>query len=416
MLKHETISMHNDSVFALQARWVLPVTSPPIENGIVEITAGKISAVHNKKDSHAKQLGNVAIIPGLVNAHTHLELSDVAQPLQPSTPFASWIRAVIHHRQERTASTSVITNEGHQECTQTGTTLLGDIVSDKLTVAAYQPAGTKVIAFRELIGLLPVQAAAQLEQARSFLQENQPAANVWCGLSPHAPYSVHQHLVQQLSELAEEQNVPVAMHLAETVEELELLTRGSGPLQQFLESMGIWKADLIPQRTRILNYLQLLATAPRVLVVHGNYLDDEEITYLANHSQFTTIYCPRTHAFFSHTAHPWLRLLQQGAAVAIGTDSRASNPDLNLWAELIFLRQQHPEVSPTLLLELGTLAGARAVGMEHATGSLTVGKSADIAVVKLPEANVSDPYTILFSSQTSITATMFSGRWVGDVR
>ncbi len=156
-----------------------------------------------------------------------------------------------------------------------------------------------------------------------------------------------------------------------------------------------------------------LAQAQRALVVHGNYLDDEEIAFVAEHrDRLTVVYCPRTHAFFGHPRHPLPKLLTAGAAVAIGTDSRASNPDLSLLAELRLVAAKFAEISPAKVLELGTLGGARALGSGDESGSLEQGKFADLAVVALPVGPDHDPYRLLFGSRLPVVGTMFRGHWV----
>ncbi|VAX41025.1 hypothetical protein MNBD_PLANCTO02-2617 [hydrothermal vent metagenome] len=404
---------------SLTARWVFPVDANPLEQGVIEIEAGGIVAVHQKRNSAAIDLGNVAIIPSLVNCHTHLELSDLSSPLETSTSFAHWIRSVITHRQERTEASQKIYEEGLQEATISGSTLVGDIVGVDWKPADSLHSKNQVIAFRELIGLLPEQQTEQLAAAKQhidviqeFISQNKIMPHLLSGLSPHAPYSVGFDLLKSIAHLATERNVPLAMHLAETTEEIELLKNGRGGLVEMLKEFGIWHNDLFPFSTTPLDYLKILATAPRALVVHGNYLSDEEIDFLAAHRQMTTIYCPRTHAYFSHSQHPWLQLLKKGANVALGTDSRASNPDLSLWQELLYLHQTNPKIPPQQLLELGTLAGARAFGLEEETGSLQAGKFADLAVVSLAKSNTNSPDTLLLQPSNQIIATMKRGEWL----
>jgi cytosine/adenosine deaminase-related metal-dependent hydrolase len=230
------------------------------------------------------------------------------------------------------------------------------------------------------------------------------------GLSPHAPYSVHPDLYRELIQLAVDHSAPVAVHLAETQAELELLASGAGPLVELLRNFGAWRSDAIPRGSRTLDYLQPLADVSRGLVVHGNYLSDADIDFLAEHKNLTVVYCPRTHAYFGHAAHPWRRLLARGVNVAIGTDSRASNPDLSLWHELRFLVEQFPDADRREILELGTQRGARALGLDAEVGTLTPGKSADLAVVALPAKEAADPAALLFDARSRVTAALAAGR------
>jgi cytosine/adenosine deaminase-related metal-dependent hydrolase len=140
----------------------------------------------------------------------------------------------------------------------------------------------------------------------------------------------------------------------------------------------------------------------RVVIAHGNYFDDEEIEFVARHENIAVAYCPRTHAFFGHAEHPWRKLNERGARVAIGTDGRGSNPDLSIWNELLFLAGRSPEFDPALLLQLGTLNGARALGIEEEFGTLAKGKSARAAVISLGTTGTGDPYAELFHPQSRV--------------
>lgn len=400
---------------SLRARWVFPVGGRPLENGTVEITAGRISAIHVRPGRCSYDLGNAAIIPGLVNAHAHLELSDVAAPLQPAAPFTAWLKEVLLHRRER-ASPSAANNRvawaaigrGQAESVDGGTTAIGDIVGEGWTSEAVETQSQRVVAFLECLGLAPERAPVQLESARRHLEGK---SHVVRGLSPHAPYSVHPDLFRGLVDLAVQYQAPVAMHLAETQSERQLLLDGTGEFLSFLEGLGVWRADAIPRGMRPLDYLRELARAKCALAIHGNYLADDEVEFLAAHSNISVVYCPRTHAFFRHETHPWQRLLARNINVAVGTDSRASNPDLGLWHELLFLHSIVPDIDPSRLLRMGTINGASALGMQAEIGTLEIGKSADLAVVSLGEGHATDPSAILFYPENRIAAVMSAGIW-----
>jgi cytosine/adenosine deaminase-related metal-dependent hydrolase len=250
--------------------------------------------------------------------------------------------------------------------------------------------------------------AGQLERARAHL--GQPGGQSR-GVSPHAPYSVHPDLVRGLVDLAVSRRAPVAMHLAETRAELELLADGTGEFIPFLEGLGVWRADAIPRGTRPLDYLRELARSENALAIHGNYFAADEIDFLSAHPNISVVYCPRTHAFFRHDPHPWRKLLARQVNVALGTDSRASSPDLGLWNELLFLRAQFPDFDPALLLHVGTWNGAFALGLESETGSLAVGKAADLAVVELSGGDTTDPHDLLFRLSNRIKSVMCAGRF-----
>ena len=390
--------------FSLRARWVFPVSGPPLENGVVEITDRRIRAIHDRSAPNAVDLGNAAVIPGLVNAHTHLELSNVATPLEPVEPFTTWLKAVIAHRRNRSITDAVA--RGREDSVRWGTTAIGDIAAADWSPVEGGSAGPRVVAFLECLGLAPERAAAQLDRARAHLAENTAAHR---GLSPHAPYSVHPDLFRNLVDLAVQSRAPVAMHLAETRAELELLASGTGVLRPFLEELGAWRPAAIPPGTRPLAYLRELARLDKALVIHGNYLDDSEIDFIAGQANISVVYCPRTHAFFRHDPHPWRRLLARDVNVALGTDSRASSPDLSLWNELLFLRRHAPEFDPVRLLRLGTWNGACALGLESEIGSLAPGKAADLAIIDLAPGDATDPGALLFRPENRVGAVFVAG-------
>ncbi len=413
---------------SFRARWVFPVSGPPLENATVEVSGGRISAVHTTSNPRARDLGNCAIIPGLVNAHTHLELSDVAVPLNPAQPFTAWLKEVMLHRRNRLgpdvpAMACETIDRGIEEAKRFGTTTIGDIagpasapeiVSD---IEQPPPARPRTLQFLELIGLTRERRDEQLHRGRVHLADESSLADrpfvngpVIRGLSPHAPFSVHPDLFRGIVDLAVARTAPIAMHLAETRAELQLLVDGAGPFVTFLEELGVWRPDAIPRGSRPLDYLRELARAQTALAIHGNYLADDEQEFLAAHPNVSVVYCPRTHAFFGHSEHPWRSLLERGVNVALGTDSRASNPDLSLWNELIFLRRAAPDLDPAVLLRLGSLNGAISLGLGDETGTLEVGKSADLAFVKLAAGDSTDPYELLFRRENRIAATMCAGR------
>ncbi len=381
---------------ALQARYLLPIDGPPIENGVITIDQGTIVAIGQKASTaNVKDLGNVAIMPGLVNAHTHLEFSDLAKPLgEPGSPLPEWIGTVIQHRRSHERSReeiSEVISQGLAEAKQTGTTLIGEIATADVDLQCWTKNQPRGVAFREAIGLSADRSEDCLANAKGHLHtlSNAPA-ELFAGLSPHAPYTVHPDLVSSLVQLSSDYQVPLAMHLAESREELQLLRDGTGPFRELLEQVNAWDEGAIPLGTCPLDYLKRLAMGCRVLVIHGNYLDEEEIDFIAaNASQMSVIYCPRTHAFFQHEPYPLQAMLNAGVLVGLGTDSRASNPDLSLLAEMRHVAGQF-EISAADILRMGTINGAIALGWGHKLGTLTIGKAADLVTIQLPKGEIED--------------------------
>jgi cytosine/adenosine deaminase-related metal-dependent hydrolase len=240
--------------------------------------------------------------------------------------------------------------------------------------------------FLEVIGFSRTRAESAFAATVGRLDTLSSRLKARVGISPHAPYSVSPALFKRLIELAAERGLVVATHLAESEGEREFLASGTGPFRELLEERSMWDAAAIPAGSRPLDYLRLLAEAPRALVLHGNYLDDEERAFLAaNADRMSLVYCPRTHAYFAHPPYPLAELLAGGVRVAVGTDSRASNPDLDLLAELRFVARTFPMIHPQEILRMGTLNGAEALGRAADVGSITPGKLANLVAVPLAD-------------------------------
>ena len=374
---------------------------------------GCLLGIESGRADDAVELGRVAWIPGLVNAHTHLEFSLLTAPIPTAGRFTDWIRAVVGHRRENPGQVAAAIRRGTAECLRSGTTLIGDIATTGWHDSDYQAAGFSGVLFQELLGLGDERVAQQCELARTIAaksppidsEDRPPRGLLNYGLSPHAPYSVHPDLLIASLQIADQNSRPVAMHLAESPAELQLLAEGTGDFRELLTDFGIWREELFGGRTPMQSLI-LLASCPRALVVHGNYLNELELKFLAAQPRMTLVYCPRTHAAFGHPDHPWQRLLEMGGNVAIGTDSRASNPDLSLFAELQFLAARHPEVSHVELLKLGSSSGRRAL-----LGNATDKNLADFCVVKWDADLATDPVRTLFAAGNRVVGTMMGGHW-----
>ncbi len=413
-----------------RGRYVFPVSAPPISGGYLSFAGGRIVSVGNRRpDQPVEDLGNVALLPGFVNAHTHLEFSHLEAPLAaPGVEFADWIRLVVEHRRQRAAEGEAVDEilarhiscslaAGLAESAGSGVTHIGEIAIPGNTLdryREYRSAAAHVTVFQEMIGLSEEHVGAHVEGARRHLQRmSEFGEGVQPGLSPHAPYTVHPELVKQSARLSARAGVPVAMHLAESLSELELLGSHSGPLVEFLSEMEVWDPSVVPRGIRPLDYLRLLSRAHRALIVHGNFLDGEEIDLLASRNDsMSLVYCPRTHAYFDHGDYALASRLSAGVNVCLGTDSHASNPDLSLLAEMRFVAQHKADVAPGSILDMATLAGARALGLAGQTGSLQEGKNADLVLLRIPEHTADDPHELLFDPACVVEAVYRNGRRV----
>ncbi|MEZ6064346.1 MAG: amidohydrolase family protein [Planctomycetaceae bacterium] len=379
---------HGEATFQAQA--VIIGDGQLLRPGWVHVRAGRIIELASGRRGDAIDLGPVAILPPLVNAHTHLEFSDLTTPLPPGRSFPDWIDAVLRERQSRVSSITDRIERGWRESTAAGVAAIGEIATTNDTCDTLSRLGASGVVFREFLGLTPERIAAAISAASSFLDAaiNADPPALRRGLSPHAPYSTHPDLVARLCELAAERQAPVAMHLAETREELQLLTHRTGPFVDFLQRLGVWRDDLFDRGDRILDSLRHLARAPRALVVHGNYLGDADCEFIASQPHMSVVYCPRTHAAFQHDPHPWRKLLRQGTRVVLGTDSRATNPDLSLWNELQWLATRC-DLPDATLLRMVTIDAALALGLPAESACLQVGGPARFLSVR-PARPLSD--------------------------
>jgi cytosine/adenosine deaminase-related metal-dependent hydrolase len=396
--------------FSLQARVVFPVDRPPIEHGVVTIDGEQIVTVGTTPVSgELIDLGPVALLPGLVNAHTHLEFSYLQQPLgHPGMSLVDWIRLVIAERGRGDGAINKDPNRGLFESLSFGVTTIGDITTTNLTSSG------DVTHFQEVIAFSRARSASALNALEERIRFQQGESRlIKHGISPHAPYTVSPKLVQALVSLAGRFSLPMAMHLAESREELELLRDRTGPFQALLEERSMWDAEAIPRGTRPIDYLRMLADASRSLVVHGNYLNVSELSFLgANRSQMSLVYCPRTHAYFDHQPYPLAAALGVRVRVALGTDSRASSPDLNLLAEMRHVLRIHPWLNPQDVLRMGTLSGAKALGRDRDVGSISEKKLANLVAIPICDDRLTKPNDILsaiFAAESAPSAVYLAG-------
>jgi cytosine/adenosine deaminase-related metal-dependent hydrolase len=397
------------ATFTIRARWVFPVVGPPLPDGTVTVEADRIAAVEPAGARAADiDLGNAAVLPGLVNAHTHLDLSGMRGLAPPTPDFTAWLRQVIAFRRSRMPEqVQADIRAGLAECLRFSTTLIGDIACEGASWDVLATAPLRAVVFRELLGLPPDRAGRTWLDALAWLPERIASHTCRAGLSPHAPYSVRAQVLEYAAGFATLDRLPLAIHLAETQEELQLIREHRGPFVDFLTEIGVWDAaGLIPSLDSVVS---LYSACECVLFAHANYLNPA----IQIPPNATIVYCPRTHAAFGHPPHPFRDFLARGVRVALGTDSLASNPDLDLLAEARFVRRHHPDVGGDVLLRMATLAGAEALGWADETGSLEVGKSADLVVLPLPERDESDSHHLLFDSELPVRAVLFRGQWRG---
>jgi cytosine/adenosine deaminase-related metal-dependent hydrolase len=392
----------------LTARWVFPVAGSPLERGTVTIRGEKFEAVepHDTRTPD-EDLGNTAIIPGLVNAHTHLDLSGARGLIPPTDPdyFTDWLRGVIAYRRSRSPEqVQADIRAGLAECLRLGTTLIGDIAGEGASWDVISETDVRAVVFHELIGLSEERVRESIRTTFRWLRRYRVTTTCQPGVSPHSPYSFRADRLLHLDHVPDYAD-RLTIHLAETPAELELLRRQSGAFVIFLSDLGVWDpSGLAWGPEQVVDFTRYMKHA---LYAHCNYLSPE--TAFADNQ--TIVYCPRTHAAFGHPPHPFREFLARGVRVCLGTDSLASNPDLDVLAEARFVRARYPDFPGEVLLRMVTLSGAEALGWANECGSLEPGKSADLVAVPLPDKDAADPHELLLGEDARERRTMFRGAW-----
>lgn len=375
---------------AYRAAWVCPIDRPPITNGIVDVEGGRIARIRDGSPEFGfRDLGNVALLPGLVNAHTHLELSWLRGRVPPANRFTDWVTTLVGIRRgtEHAITPEIVAgvNEAIREVRASGTVAVGDISNSLAAVEPILDAGLHGVVFHELLGFKE-RDGALVESTR----ERRAAAagrGVRVSLAPHAPYSTSVELFKAIRAAVSASDCPIlSVHLGESVEEVELLEKGSGPWRGMLQAIGVWRDDWEVPGCGPVQFLDRHGVIDaRTLVIHGVQFDDGALARLREIGA-TLVTCPRSNRWVGAGYPPIERFYTSGVAVAVGTDSLASVEDLNVFSELKTMRWLAPTVPASRLLESATLVGARALGLESDLGSITRGKRAELIAVQLPDA------------------------------
>jgi cytosine/adenosine deaminase-related metal-dependent hydrolase len=388
------------------ARWVLPITQPPIENGTVVENDGKISYVGPRAGAPAGKdydLGDAILLPGLVNAHTHLELTAMRGFLE-DLDFSSWIDKLRQSRNEILDPAMLLDSAkfGILEGLEAGVTTYADTCSSGVVMQAMREMGVRGIMYQEVFGPDPSACDAAMQALNEMLATLEPEQTdlVTLGVSPHAPYTVSDQLYAAAAKLARERNLPLAMHIAESAAEEEIVTKGAGDFADRWRRRGIEVSKRARSPVALLEKHDVLQ--PGSLLIHCVRVDDADITTIARRG-CSVAHCPASNAKFGHGVAPLLPLLAAGIPVGIGSDSVASNNRMDILDEarlavLIHrgVTRKHDAFGAHQALELATIGGARALGLDDRIGSLEAGKDADLAAFRIDIARTTptgDPYS-----------------------
>ena len=330
--------------------------------------------------------GSAIILPGLVNAHSHLELSRWKRRAGGPGTFTVWLQDLIGKRRKWSREDFLESvREGALLSLSAGTTLVGDISTAGVSGEALKTEKLRKVVFEEVLSFAPDQADDCLAGLRRRLQRTECDSLLNSGVSPHAPYSVSPRLYREVAELARAMGLRLATHVAESREELEFLARGTGDLRSFLTGLDAWQAGWVAPGMPPVPYLDGLGCLEQpAILVHCNYLDEDSMALVLSRS-CSIVYCPRSHAFFGHDPHPVRRLLDMGINVAIGTDSLASNDSLSILDEMRFLFRTRKDLKCDEILRMATLNGAVALDFGNVLGRLRRGCWADMTILRLPD-------------------------------
>jgi len=387
------------------ARWVLPITQPPIENGTVVESGGIITYVGPREtapEGEDTDLGDALLLPGLVNVHTHLELT-VMRGFLEDCRFAAWIDRLRRSRNEALTDEMLLDSArfGIVEGLEAGITTYADTCYSGSVMQAMREMGVRGVMYQEVFGPDPARANESMRDLESRIMklDAEQTDLVRLGVSPHAPYTVSDPLYEAAAAFAHRRQLPLAMHVAESEAEHGCVVEGSGDFSDGLKKRGI--AATPRARSPIALLAERGALDKGALLIHCVRVDDADIEIMARY-RCAVAHCPASNAKFGHGVAPILPMIGAGVTVGIGSDSVASNNRMDLLdeARLAVLihratTRRHDAFGAEKALELATMGGARALGLQARIGSLEVGKDADLAAFRTDAARttpIGDPY------------------------
>jgi aminodeoxyfutalosine deaminase len=400
------------------ARHVLPVASPPLGDGAVAVQGGRIVAVGRRGEvlkaagdgAEITDLGDSVLVPGLVNAHVHLDLSWMRDDPPPGGSYVAWFRDRLERVEQASEATRMESAAmAVTEMVARGTVAVGDVAGVPWTAAILARSPLHAVVFLELTGFRSEDAERLLDRTASSLDSIESDADVKAArgrvgvvLSPHSAHTVSAALLKALAGRAAASGEILSIHLAETPDEAAMLLDGSGPFPDLLRARGGWDETWHASGHSPVEYLDRLGVlAPRTLAIHCIHLGQQDHSKLQARG-VTVVTCPRSNLRLGVGKTPVPKLLSAGIPVALGTDSLASVSDLDLFSEMAGLRREHPGLSPAAVLRMATLNGARALNFEKTLGTLEKGKLAALVAVALADPG-DDPLETVTSGPQTVT-------------
>ena len=381
----------------IRARIVVTMHGAPIENGAVTVSGNRIVDVGRFDDVKTRNAGNTVdlgeqvLLPGLINAHCHLDYTCLRGKIPPQKSFTDWVRAINAEKSELSPKDFLASiNDGFEEAKRFGTTAIANLTAFPELIPQVQPP-VRSWWFAELIDIraperandLVAHAMESLGRARPELVLSEAEGGAPWGLAPHALFTASKDLFRRCGEIAEREHILLTTHLAESREEMEMFRDASGPLYEFLNSIGRPMDDCGNETP-----LGLFVGAPggralpQWIVAHLNELTESDFELLErSNSKFPVVHCPRSHNYFGHSPFAFERLHSLGFNVCLGTDSLASNETLSLFDEMRAFQKNFSRVSPGEILEMATVNPARALRCENVLGQIRPSFGADLVAV-----------------------------------
>jgi cytosine/adenosine deaminase-related metal-dependent hydrolase len=407
----------------LRARMVLPVARPPIGNGALVVRGNRFGAIGGWQEMRRVtsgkpiDLGEVVLCPGLVNAHCHLDYTNMAGQFQPPKLFIDWLKLITATKSGWNHSDYAASwTEGARMLVETGTTTVADIEAiPDLLPDVWKTTPLRLISFLEMIGITGRRSAAEILGEMMARAERLEPARGRVGLSPHAVYSTRAELLRLSGATARERGWRVATHVAESALELEMLAEAKGAMYDWLRRSGRDMSDCgLGSPVQHLERCALLGN--NLLAIHVNYLARGDAALLARRAVHV-VHCPRSHFYFGHAAFPLHRLRRAGVNICLGTDSLASvhktrrqTVQLSMFDEMRQLAQTDPWLPPRTILRMATRNGARALGLSGRVGELSEKAYADLIAIPFT-GKTSQVYEAVLAHQGPVSASLINGHW-----
>ena len=408
----------------LRSRIVLPITAPPIEDGAVFVVGRKIQAVQPWKElrphtrEKALDLGDVILMPGLVNSHCHLDYTDMAGELSPPKTFTDWIGAITAYKSGWSYSDYAHSwLRGAHQLLKTGTTTVADIEAmPDLLPDVWEATPLRVFSFLEMTGI------KSRRNPQMILREAVEKIDSLCDprnralLSPHAPYSTVPELLRLSARVARKRKWRISTHVAESEQEFEMFAKASGQMHDWLKRNERDNSDC-GRGSPVVHLARQKLLGENVLAIHVNCLARGDATLLAKNKTHV-VHCPRSHDFFKHPRFERERLAKAGVNICLGTDSLATTrrakrhkPMLNMFTEMQALMQNDDSVTPREILEMSTVNGAKALGLAGKVGEISRNACADL--IALPfTGKTAQIHESVIAHTGQVHASMIDGRWI----